>query len=228
MTVGETVTKRVRHGPRLPANRHSFFGFESGSMATAFEVNSNSPPAKYTLPDSHLLNANNLSSTPAPKVLHPLIEDESPISPSKVSKSLFQGTDVCEKQSDIVDIRIVDVNKSEAVDELLNVSKSFETEKNANSDFANNPPEADKCIIESESNKNEIESESENTENRKDSLSETLFPMKIGDTIQLGDGVSGQVRFIGNTQFANGVWVGIELKNPKGMLIEADKLSLCL
>jgi len=42
------------------------------------------------------------------------------------------------------------------------------------------------------------------------------FPVKIGDTIELSKGNSGQVRFVGQTMFADGVWVGLELATPKG------------
>ena len=156
-------------------------------MASGYDGVVDSPPTKYNLLDSQLLNSNNLASTPAGKVLHPLIEDESPMSPSKVSKSLFNDSGATEHRQDLMDINDVEIEKKDE--------------------------ESDQLIV--TLNSNETEMEPSVKEDDTNFISDS-FPMKIGDKIELGGGNSGHVRFVGHTKFADGLWVGLELKNPKG------------
>ena len=111
VNAGEAVVRRNRPTARA-ANRHSFMGFESPSMIQARDAITDSPPSKPLLPDSYLLNAYNLSSTPTTTTLHPLIEDESPTSPlkgTKVSKALFEQTPGVEQLPDTNKEAIQDV-----------------------------------------------------------------------------------------------------------------------
>ena len=193
INAAETVIRRTRQGPRLPANRHSFFGFESSSIVAGHDLIQDSPPTKYNLPDSVLLNANNLASTPASKVLHPLLEDESPISPSKVSKSLFLDTGADEEQNDLI---------NNDTDDTVVVEKADDNDQ-------------DQLTVNGKHDKSEMDP---TVNDSGENLPESSFPIKIGDKIELGGGESGQVQYVGETKFADGVWVGLELKNPKGKL----------
>ncbi|KAI8910439.1 heterodimer in complex WITH the CAP-Gly domain of P150glued, partial [Gorgonomyces haynaldii] len=40
--------------------------------------------------------------------------------------------------------------------------------------------------------------------------------VEVGSTVELLNGTKGTVRFIGETTFAQGVWIGIELFEPNG------------
>lgn len=189
MISSDTVTKRSRQASRLTPNRHSFFGFESGSMLS-HNIATESPPTKCIVPDSQAFVGSNLTSTPTSKVLHPLIEDESPSSPYKVSRTLFNEISGEEPRLDPTE------NSTGLI-----VTDVVEIEEDKNS---------------SNHRKNSLE----NAESVKESyeIREHSFPLKIGDTIKLGGGDSGRVRFIGKTEFADGIWAGLELTNPKGIM----------
>lgn len=173
--------------------------------------NADSPPAKYALPDSNLLNANNLASTPASKALHPLIEDESQISPHKASKSLFQDSIVRTEQWDATET-LTDVSSEEH--ERMTLKGEDETEKESKETEINND-EYGETLQPDDVEKKENSGMSEEGE----------FPLKIGDTIELGGGDTGRVRFLGETCFASGVWAGLELTNPRGMWQTFSPLS---
>ena len=43
--------------------------------------------------------------------------------------------------------------------------------------------------------------------------------LKLGTLVSVGDSKTGFIRFIGRTDFAPGLWIGVELDVPKGMLL---------
>ena len=210
------------------ANRHSFMGFESPSMIPARDAITDSPPSKPLLPDSYLLNAYNLSSTPTTKTLHPLIEDESPTSPlkgTKVSKALFEQIPVVEQ--------LGDTNKEASKDVEISFQSSGSRKENAlpSSTVKNQSQQKENTgaekIIQNE--KMDLQSPSEmgtikNMESVEQlsvgdqTCAEAFTGLKIGDTIELGGGLSGNVRFLGVTQFSDGVWAGLALTTPNGIV----------
>lgn len=227
VNTGETVVRRNRPTARA-ANRHSFMGFESPSMLQARDAITDSPPSKPLLPDSYLLNAYNLSSTPTTKTLHPLIEDESPTSPlkgTKVSKALFEQTPVVELLTD----RKKEASQDVSVSFQSNDSRKDKILPNStakNQSLQNDDRVAEKMIQNDSMN---LQSPSEmETLKKVESVeqpsavnqanAEVFAGLKIGDTIELGGDLSGHVRFLGVTQFSDGVWAGLALTTPNGMV----------
>jgi len=206
----DAVIRRVRQGPRLPANRHSFFGFESGKIDRAYESIADSSPAKCSLPDSYILNANNLSSTPTSKVLLPLIEDEFPVSSSSNSDAIVHDSENSKKRVLLLDSpRNVEKDKESYLFKIDEKPKDMEMLH-----IPQSSPQKTKYVEDFGAN-----GDAEKLENEKidtEAKASGSFPVKIGDTIELSKGNSGQVRFVGQTMFADGVWVGLELATPKG------------
>ena len=197
-------------------------------MIPARDAITDSPPSKPLLPDSYLLNAYNLSSTPTTKTLHPLIEDESPTSPlkgTKVSKALFEEIPVVEQLPDT----IKEASKDLAIS--FQSGGSGKEKASPNSAVKNQSQQkentgAEKMIQNENMN---LQSPSElGTMKNVESVEqppivdqthpEAFAGLKIGDTIELGGGLSGNVRFLGVTQFSDGVWAGLALTTPNGIV----------
>ncbi|XP_065063038.1 kinesin-like protein KIF13B isoform X4 [Rhopilema esculentum] len=233
MNAGEAVVRRNRSGPRIPANRHSFYGFESTSLIQSREIVAESPPAKLRLPDTQFLNTNNLSSTPVSKVLHPLIEDDSPTSPFKSQKALFdkdlgkdEAVEISQNSVDLSSIIIEgpddDFAENDINEQNSNERESVQLSENTEQDV--NDKDKSRNSIEINSNKNErvvaeiaeegqLLSREEEESLVEDEMTQGL---KIGDKINLGGDNTGQVRFVGKTEFADGMWAGVELTSPNG------------
>ena len=153
-----------------------------------------------------------MASTPTSKALLPLLEDEFPVSSSSNSDAILNDSDNGEKRIVVVDSpRIVEEDKESYLFRI--------DEKPANMEMMHLPqssPQKTKHVEDfgADGDTEKLENEKIDTEPE----TSVSFPVKIGDTIELSKGNSGQVRFIGQTMFADGVWVGLELATPKGMV----------
>ena len=230
MNAGEAVVRRNRSGPRIPANRHSFYGFESTSLIQSREIAAESPPAKLRLPDTHFLNTNNLSSTPVSKVLHPLIEDDSPTSPFKSQKALFdkdlgkdEAGEISQNSVDLSSIIIEGSNDDFAEniinDQDSNEQESLQSSENTQQDVIDKDKNRNSIEISSNKNERVVAETAEEVQLSSHEEEENLVKdetIKIGDKINLGGDNTGQVRFVGKTEFADGMWAGVELTSPNG------------
>lgn len=50
-------------------------------------------------------------------------------------------------------------------------------------------------------------------------------PLAVGDTVVLRGDRCATVRFLGNTEFASGIWVGVELDAPEGKVSQAREAT---
>ena len=191
-------------------------------------------------------NIGSLSSTPrSTGGLQPLIEIDSPASPNKtlrtpendthiirsasdsfftktsVARSLenkFSAASIDERQPDDESLSDkIDTNNTDSNDNELNIdidnksSSSEELEGKAGITFeassnSQGAVKEEKSAIRTNSNGNETDSETM-----------TDIGLKVDDVVNMGPGKDGTVRFIGKTQFADGIWVGLELSVPEGM-----------
>jgi len=251
-------------------NRHSFYGFEnrpgvSGNDSPRLIAGNDSPrlisreidiedkkspspplPRTEVTPPPLLLNKSlnitHSNSTPVKLAnLGTLVEDDGPSSPHSPNKktgfsslndiNVNATTDfsidslVESKKVSLSDLPADEIEQANLDRDRLIRQESFRKTKNL--------PLTDQGV-----NNDEEKTEKE----RSDSSPPAL--LKVGDVVKVSADMEGQVRFYGRTQFAEGVWVGMALNDPKGkndgsvngvsyfkceplhgLFIRADKLS---
>eukprot|EP00794_Sanderia_malayensis_P012185 gene12185-13443_t len=196
------VIRRNKPVGRSAANRHSFFGFDSPSMIDSKEA---AKTVDYHLPDSSLLNAVNLSSTPRPKLLHPLIEVDTctsyPASPAhKIVKKLDLTDEIESSKSEDGPLLIDDDNRKNDIDQVF-----------GNNNIQNSVVNSSDDTVALAMSKDET-----NSFDLGAATGIEVEGLKIGDTVQLGTGKAAKVRFLGETKFADGLWAGLELNIAEG------------
>ncbi len=207
------MLRRNKAAARLTANRHSFFGFDSPSMVDSKD-NAVLDEEAYRIPDSSLLSAINLSSTPRSKTLHPLMEDDActPETRLRIRNSKNLELDPIFNSSKYEQLHHDKIQSQNDMCTGVNSKDDYST-INVETDFSRTTSSG--SFHESKTD-SKYKHEAKSLDAINDFDEESIAGLKIGDTVQLSAEKSGTVRFLGRTKFAEGLWAGLELSNADG------------
>lgn len=259
-------TKRAR--PYVNENRHSFYGFENlqvmgmnneGLQSSSSDSDNSqemlgAPSTQIRTSPSTIHQSN---STHGVSNLQPLVETDTPPSPlSPLAPSDQYREDVRRTLSNEFELTSNPNNLPSmpvSLEEQINLEKARSLKEELLRQQAQKG-----LSLEEQGVKSEIPVLSEDSvpkspssvspERRNSSPAQPSSPrersLRVGDIVSFGEDKSGQVRFYGRTQFADGIWVGMELNVPEGkndgsvsgvqyftskpnhgLFIRADKLS---
>ena len=148
------------------------------------------------------------------------------------------GENISTRQSDSREVKSVEKEKlidlsfagkdSEKVSKQLNLlglkdllDGDEDEEENESSSLLMEPTEEKPGIAvpvseQKRSSKEDLLGSSYDSDDFKFSSLDSLGDLKMGQVICIGDKKTGRIRYIGPTEFAPGVWIGVELDTPSG------------